>query len=78
MEIHLGFEVYPDCQCLLIGKDGTKSHSGPLRLIEVAQGISAGRRTRTCENHLNCYLPTWKIIADIEVSGANKGLVLSE
>ena len=69
-EIHVGFEVHPDCQCLLLGEDGTRSHSGALTLIEIKRGVSAGRRTRACTNHLACYTAQgdWVVLAEIEVS----------
>jgi len=67
-EIHQGFEVHRECQCLELGEDDTRKHSGSLALIEISQGVSSGRRTRACANHLQCYISGgWRILAEIEV-----------
>ena len=54
--VHRGFIVHSSCQCLEVGVDGTRDHRGPLSLIEISVGLSKGRRTKSCENHLNGYL----------------------
>ncbi len=66
-KIHRGFAVYDSCQCLSIGADGTRDHRGTLTLIEISEGLSKGRRTKSCENHLQVYLRNyWVIIEHIE------------
>ena len=68
-KIHRGFAVHDSCQCLNIGADGTRDHRGALTLIEISEGLSKGRRTKSCENHLQNYLgghSHWVIIERIE------------
>lgn len=67
--IHRGFVVYDWCQCLSVGADGTREHRGSLTLIEISEGLSKGRRTKSCENHLQNYLGSvsgWVIVKHIE------------
>jgi hypothetical protein len=67
-EIHQGFEVHRECQCLELGEDCTRKHSGSLALIEISRGVSSGRRTRACTNHLRGYLDGgWAMLAEIEM-----------
>lgn len=66
-KIHRGFVIHDSCRCLGIGADGTREHRGVLALMEIPNGLSQGRRTKSCKNHLQNYLRGgWIIIEHIE------------